>query len=262
MFFNIKKKKTIGLALSGGGCRGIAHIGVLKTLQKYHIPIDFIAGTSVGSLIGGVYSANLDIELLMRNASSAEWKKFFDFSFSTHGVVSSRGLDKLLKASLGDMQFKDLKIPFSSVATHLLTGNVAVFNNPNELLSPAIQASMAFPGIVVPVKIGAHYYMDGALKNNLPISVVKGMGADYVIAVDVIPRTTLTNPPSNLMLIADRAVDIILKQQSQQNYNQADIVLEPILEQISSFDIHLATDLIKLGEIVTENQISAILQLV
>ncbi|MFC1617573.1 patatin-like phospholipase family protein [Candidatus Margulisiibacteriota bacterium] len=242
------KKKRLGLVLGGGSARCIAHVGVLKVLLTNNIPIDYIAGTSMGGLFGALVALGMDIAYIEEQVLTFSWHKLIDFNFSKLGLVSFANIGAIIEKEIGEKKFRDIKIPLSIIATNLFSGKEEIFNDPEMELCLAIEASCAFPGLFNPVKIGAAYYGDGSAINNLPVSVVKKMGADVVLAVDVIPNVELKEVPNNFALVADRANDILIRKSSEKSYQDADVLLQPVNIDVSSIGIKHAKELLEAGE--------------
>ena len=239
------KPKRIGLALSGGAARGIAHIGVIKGLNELGIKIGCIAGTSSGSLIGGVYATGIDIEDMEKAVTKMRWLDIAGFRFSRTGIVSSKKLDKYLSRLIGQTHFEDLEIPFTALSTDILTGEPVELNDPEMCLTTAIRASSSFPGVYPPLPLDGKMLIDGGASANLPVDTVRNMGADFVIGIDVVPDVVIDDVPKNMALIVDRGLDLLLRRQRQNH--KADLLLQPVHQPISSFDIKKAGRLIELG---------------
>src|SRR5438105_396925 len=175
----------VGVALSGGAARGMAHIGVLRALEENAIPIDAIAGASAGALVGGLYAAGLSIAQLEAMARKFRWRHMGRVGFSRLGLQSNAPMEKFLRATLPITRFEDLRIPFAALATDLRNGTVVVLRDKGELPF-AIRASVCLPAFYVPVRDPeGRLLVDGGLVANLPISYTRDLGADIVIAVDV-----------------------------------------------------------------------------
>ncbi len=175
--------RRVGLALGGGAARGLAHIGVLAVLEEAGIPIDFIAGTSMGSLVGSAYCAGIEVAQLMEIAAGTGW---FDISRPTwprHGLLSFAKLDQWIENTVGDLDIRDLSIPFAAVAADLETGERIILQDGS--LAAAIRASCSVPGLVEPIEINGRLLCDGGVVDNLPDYAARLLGADYVIGVDV-----------------------------------------------------------------------------
>jgi NTE family protein len=253
-----KKENKIGLALGGGAARGLAHVGILKALEKHDIPISYITGTSVGALFGGLYAAGVPTEEIVSLAKNASWKKLTGISLNPKGFVSLKPMYSMIYKEMGNITFKELKIPFAVVATDVFSGKAKLFNEADMKVALAIEASVDFPGFFAPVAIENRYYFDGGATCNLPIKEVKKMGADIIIGVDVIPEIELEKLPSNLALIADRALDLLLERSINDVQKLADIILKPVTKPISSFDLDKAKELIELGEKCVEKNLNKI----
>ena len=186
---SVKKydKVKIGLALGGGASRGFAHIGVLKAFEENGIKFDFVAGTSVGSLVGAFYCAGKTVSEIETIAKSIKEK---DIRTSKIVFMPSKttGIENLVTTHLGDMQIEDLTIPFSPVVVDLKSTDEIALRRGN--LAKAIAGSCAVPGVFTPVEFEDKLLADGGLQNAIPADVPKIFGCDYVVAVDVNPTRT------------------------------------------------------------------------
>ena len=179
--------KTVGLALGGGVVRGLAHIGVLTVLEQEGIPINLVAGSSVGSVIGAAYSAGIKLDRLVEFSRQINWLRIASPVWPVRGLVSFQRLERLLIGEIGDVTFADLKLPYAAVATDLHTGEMVAINYGR--VAPAVRASCSVPGIVEPALIDGRVLVDGNYSNSTPVSVVREMGAEYVIGVDIFTPT-------------------------------------------------------------------------
>jgi NTE family protein len=175
--------KRIGLALGGGVARGPAHIGVLSVLEEANIPIDCIAGTSAGSVIGAVYCAGLTLAQMRQLAGQMTWSKVASPIWPRRGLVSFARMEAWLKTYIGDLNIEDLPIPFAAVTTDVYSGKPIVLRQGP--VATAVHASSSVPGIVAPVEIDDHLLCDGGVAANIPIEAAWQLGADYVIGVDL-----------------------------------------------------------------------------
>jgi len=181
------KKPKIGLALGAGGPRGLAHIGVLKVLEKNGISIDCVAGTSMGSLIGAIYAAGIEITRLEEIALNMDLKQIavmFTPTIPRSGLIEGKRVREFIKSFVSDANIEDLKIPFAAVATDIETGEEIVINKGS--VAEAVRASISIPGIFTPVRLGDRFLVDGGLVNPVPVSVVAQMGVDAIIAVNTL----------------------------------------------------------------------------
>ena len=182
------KKLKIGLALGSGAARGLAHIGVLKTLEKHRIPIDVIAGTSMGAFIGGAYASGIKVETMEEIAINVDWKltaKMFTPTISFSGFVEGKRINDFLRNIIGDRNIEDLDIRFACVATDILSGEEVMIEKGS--LVEAIRASISIPVIFTPVSMEDRFFVDGGIVNPVPVDLARRIGADLVIAVNVIP---------------------------------------------------------------------------
>ena len=180
------KKKKIGLALGSGAAKGLAHIGVLKVLVANHISVDFIAGSSMGALIGALYASGLSIERMEDIACNTDWNltaKMFTPTLPWAGLVEGNRIRQFFRTLIGDKNFDDIKLPFAAVTTDVQTGEEIVIENGS--LIEAVRASISIPGVFTPVRHQNRFLVDGGVVNPIPVDVVRNMGADIVIAVNV-----------------------------------------------------------------------------
>ena len=241
-------RPRIGLALSGGAGRGIAHVGVLRALTENQIPIDAIAGASAGALAGGSFAAGLSIDDLEEMARGFRWRHTQRFSFSRLGLQSNAGLEKFLRAKLPVTRFEDLKVPFAAMVTDLLKGELIVLRDRGDLPF-AIRASCCIPFLITPVKDSqGRLLIDGGIVANLPISHARDLGADIVIAVDVNSDGVrfVTNPRTALGVLAYTfaAVERIVSNQERQ---AADVLITPKIGHIRWDQTRRSHELVKLG---------------
>lgn len=194
-----KKGLKIGLVLGGGSARGLAHVGVILALEAYNIPIDIIAGTSIGSVIGSLYASGATIKQLEEMALSIKMSKtlfMLDSTFPHSGLISGDRIEKMLNQfALKDKTFDDLSISFAAVATDVESGAKVILNQGKVI--DAVRASIAIPGIFTPVKYGDYYLVDGGVVDPVPVDVVQMMGADIIIAVSL----AKINPYSTILMI-------------------------------------------------------------
>lgn len=281
-----------GLALGGGGARGLAHIGVLKVLETEGIKINYIAGCSMGAIVGGLYAyfknarkvekfildaiehpkfIDLGIEKLNKNARKFDknyFEQFFDYiGIRIQALKSLSRLsyfdDHLTKEIYGiipDAPIESLNIKFSAIATDLLSGEEINFTKGS--LRNAIRASSAIPGIFPPVKFDNYFLVDGSASESVPAGKVKEIGADRVLAVDVTRSMKIVDQPNNIFEILYRTEDITSFHLSALRLKEADIVIRPQVNEHSWTDFDKAKEIITEGEIVTKKSINRIKKLV
>ena len=275
-------RPKIGLALGGGGARGTAHIGVIRALEELHIPVDYVAGTSMGSIIGGLYACGYTPDQMEAIIGSIHWDTLFqdaperkdqsfrekedDFehliplefglNFKRGGLLLPPGL--IAGSKLGFVlegatlpcssvtNFDQLRIPFRAVATDIQTGQPYVMSKGN--LARVIRASMAIPAIFTPVEIDGHLLIDGGEAENLPVQTVQAMGADIVIAVNVGSSGAATAAkPQNVGAMIGRLIDLPLQQNTMASAKLANVVITPDLDGYTSADFIKGLKMIPLG---------------
>ena len=193
MIKNLIGDKKVGLALGSGSAKGLTHIGVIKFLEENGITVDYIAGSSIGALIGGAYAAGVinEIEMIALQTDLASTIKYLLPTISKSGLISGTKVKDFIQDIVGDCSIENLDIPFIATATNILTGQEIDFNRGN--LVEAIRASISIPIVFQPVIHENQILVDGGLSNPLPINIVRKMGADFVIAVNVIPSSDNIN---------------------------------------------------------------------
>ncbi|MFN2135775.1 MAG: patatin-like phospholipase family protein [Candidatus Promineifilaceae bacterium] len=176
-------RKRVGIALGGGVARGLTHIGVLATLEEEDIPIDCVAGTSMGALVGAAYCAGLEVAQLLDIAAETGWLKIVTPAWPHQGLISFRKMESWLKDQLGEVDIRDLAIPFAAMATDIETGKAVMLSEGP--LARAVRASCSVPGLVEPVAMNGLLLCDGGVSDNVPNDAARALGADFVIGVDV-----------------------------------------------------------------------------
>jgi len=224
----------IGLALSGGAARGIAHIGVLRYIEEKNIKISCIAGTSAGSIVGSLYCSGKSIEQLAKIACTMSWRDLINFSFPKKGIIDSKRLLKILKEHLGEVVFSDLEIPLIVNAVDLSKGEEIVIDEGP--VAEAVQASCAIPGIFTPVKWNNRLLVDGGLLDNLPARHLSDRKMDYIISVNVGAQRPLQKEPGNIFEILVQSYDIIWRNRDMPAYDYSDVIIEPELGDIAFHD--------------------------
>jgi NTE family protein len=241
-------RPRVGLALSGGAARGMAHIGVLRALEESAIPIDAIAGASAGALVGGLYAAGLSIAQLEAMARKFRWRHMGRIGFSRLGLQSSAPMEKFLRANLPVTRFEDLKIPFAALATDLRNGTAVVLRDTGDI-PLAIRASNCLPAFYVPVRDPeGRLLVDGGLVANLPISYTRDLGADIVIAVDVgADGAKFMDTPQTALGVLTQVFVAVERVVSQQQAPAADFIIIPKVGHIRWDQSRRAEELMKIG---------------
>lgn len=277
-----KARPKIGLVLGGGGALGISHIGVLKALERMQIPVDYIGGTSMGSIIAGLYASGMPPEEMERVFLSLDWwdvmkdkTPYRDLDFRRkeenarylmdlelgvrgwrlqfpHGFAAGQKFNNLMQSltvnAAGVQSFDKLNIPFRAVATDLRSGKAVVLDHGN--LATAMRASMAVPAVFTPVEIDGQLLVDGGLVNNIPVDIVKAMGADIIIAVDVGASDDKAGRKSSFKSLGDiigRTYTIMQRSKDEVRRKAADVLIEPELNGLTAGDFHRSKSLIACG---------------
>lgn len=245
----------VGLALGGGIARGIAHIGVLSELERAGVPIDCIAGTSIGALIGASYCAGLTVDDLRDIAARTGWWQVSRPFLSGGGFVTFKQLEQWIEDNVGEFDVSDLAIPFAAVASDLVTGERVVLSNGR--LCTAIRASCSVPGFVPPVEIGDRILVDGGITDNIPADVARLLGADYVIGVDIFMPAL--RPRLGPLSQGIAAIETLVRHAGKGS-QECDCLIVPEMERLSYFKFSEYKRLIALGEEATRRALPSILE--
>jgi NTE family protein len=233
--------------------RGLAHIGVLSALERAGIPIDCVAGTSVGALIGAAYCAGLRSQELEEIALRIRWRDIASLTWPTQGLIIFDKLERWITSAFGDLSFADLKIPLGVAVSDMEKGQPLVLREGR--LAPAIHASCAVPGIVKPVRLNGRLLGDGGITNNLPVSVVREMGADYVIGVAIFASSVRRRWGG--LGLGFTAIEI-MTQRAGGGLEAADCLIAPALAGLTYWRFSKAAELIGLGEKAAEDKLPLI----
>jgi NTE family protein len=239
----------IGLALGGGFARGIAHVGVLKVLEEENIPIRYIAGTSVGALIGAAYCSGLSPAELEQVATQVRFKHFARWTLSRYGFASNQRMIGFLNRILKVKTFEELRVPLAVTATDFSTGEGVLFHS-GPLVDP-VRASCAYPGMFLPVKIRGRLLVDGMLSYAVPTTPLRLMGADRVLAVHLKGRWTTRDGPRHLFDVIGQCFAIAQEMNCSVWKQAADLVIEPDVNGYKYDGFEHAASLMHAGEVVT-----------
>jgi NTE family protein len=239
---------TIGLALSGGAARGMAHVGVLRALLENNIRIDYVAGTSAGSLVGGAFAAGMPLDELEAWGRSMRWRDIGRITMSRLGVQSNERLEQYVRARLPVSRFEQMPIPFAAVATDLKSGKAVVLRDHGDVPF-AIRASCAIPGWYVPViDSQGRQLVDGGLVAVVPSSVARSLGADIVIAVDVNSEgATFIGSSSSVIGVLLQSMLVVQKTASRHQLEASDLVISPKVGHIRWDEIGRKDELMAAG---------------
>lgn len=245
----------IGLALGSGGSRGFAHLGVLKALKEHNIPIDMIAGSSMGALVGCFYAMGHDMDKLIKLSVAFRRNDYLDFTVPRRGFIEGKRIQELVELFTQGKKLEQLSIPVCVIATDLQTGEKVEFREGN--IAQAIRASIAIPGIFTPVNMSGRTLVDGGVVDKVPISSVRKMGADIVIGSDV----SMINKKAQISTVYDvimQSIDILQTEIGIIREKEADIMIRPKVEQYNSRSFKNIKEIIEEGEKATVEKIKEI----
>lgn len=262
------KKTKIGLALGGGAARGLAHIGVLKALVENNVPIDVIAGTSIGALVGACFAKDGEINTLEEIVLNIDWRRLAllvdpNLALLKKGFIHGEKIKELLCSIIGDIEFKDLKIPLRVIATDVITGKEVVIYSGS--VAEAVRASISIPVIFTPVKFGNKFLVDGGVVNPVPVNIARNMGAEFIIACNVIPepkkrgrnytknksmaKSTKKIDPNtpNIIDVLMHSFYIMQHEIAISKLKKADIIINPEVNHISILEFHKGAEAMAAG---------------
>ncbi|HEV2386053.1 MAG TPA: patatin-like phospholipase family protein [Candidatus Acidoferrales bacterium] len=250
-------RPRVGLALGGGFARGIAHLGVLRVLKEERIPIDYLAGTSVGALIAAAYAGGSSLDEMERISCSTRFKDFAEWTISWQGLASDTRLEAYLKRLTPMRWFEDLKIPLTIAATDLMTAEPVYFSSGE--IGPALCASCAYPGLFRPVAANGRLLVDGFLAAPVPVEAARAMGADIVIAVNLSGLSAF-DKPTNLFETISRSFAILMRYAESSWRPLADVVIEPAVNEFRWDDFPRTPELVAAGQAAARAALPQILR--
>lgn len=250
------KQPSIGVALGGGFARGLAHIGVLKVLEQEGIPISFVAGTSVGSVIGAAYCSGISAKELEEIASLVRFKHFARWTISRLGFASNDRMTGFLRKMLKVRTFEELRIPLAVTATDFVTGDGIVFRS-GDLIDP-VRASCAYPGMFLPVNINGKLLVDGLLAHAVPTVPLRDMGSDKVLGVYLSAGWVNMNGPRHVFDVIGQCFSIAQQKMCGMWESAADLVITPDVRGFSYDGFERAPELIRAGEKVAQEALPKI----
>ena len=224
-----KPKIRIGIALGGGAAKGFAHIGVIKMFEANGLQIEYVAGTSAGSVVGAMYASGMNSFQLQQAALALTEDQLRDISLFSGGVVRGLKLQNYINSMVQQKPIESMKIPLAIVATKLETGDRTVFARGNT--GQAVRASSSIPGVFEPVSIGQWHYVDGGIVSPVPVDAARALGADLVIAVDISSKASGKNP-NGMMGIVSQSISIMGQKLGEQELARADVIIRPRVASI------------------------------
>lgn len=236
----------IGVALGSGAARGLASLGVLQVLVEEQIPIHCVSGTSAGAVIGALFAAGSDLNLLARMVNELDWNDLTSWTLKPRGLISPEKIRNILRVLTQDQHFENLSMLTAVVATDLKTGKEVVIDTGS--VADAVTASLSIPGVFIPIEKDDMLLVDGALVNRVPADVCRNMGADFVIAVDV-GWAPLRSNIRNLPDVITQTIDILSRQAALYQGNVADVIIEPDLGNVTLTQLNRSKEIIEKGRL-------------
>jgi len=275
-FFRRKPPK-VGLALGSSAARGFAHIGVLKALKEASIPVDMVAGTSMGAMIGACFAKEGEISAVEEIAINTGWRelaRLLDPKLGSlrKGLIRGQRIEEFLYSLIGDAKFRDLKIPFAAIATDVNTGEEVVIREGSVI--EAVRASISIPGVFVPVRLEGRCLVDGGLTNPVPADIVRDMGAKFIIAVNVLvepqkSKRTVSPPKGdemaevpNIFNTLIQSIYIMEHEIIKSRMPKADIIISPDVSRIEAFEFYKGEEAILAGYKAARNALPRLRRLV
>ncbi|MFH1755216.1 MAG: patatin-like phospholipase family protein [Candidatus Latescibacterota bacterium] len=239
------KRLPIGLALSGGTAKAVAHVGVIKALQEEDIPINFIAGTSGGSIVATMFASGMPLSSIEQHANKMSWRKLASIKLSRLGFISSERIEDFMREMIGDIKFSDLKIPCYVVATDLLTGEKHVFNSGS--VAVAVRASCSIPQVYLPVEIDGGYYVDGGLSEYLPVETLQEVSDCFIVGAHLARLRAQYEPPKHILHLIMQITGLMARKNYEISAQKADFLIHPDIDGYSAFDFHSSEELIDIS---------------
>ncbi len=241
-------KLKIGLALGAGAARGLAHIGVLEVLEEHGIPIDIVAGTSMGSVVGCLFANGASgkmIHGLAQQICSMEYHKLFDITLPRLGLIRGQRVDMIIRTLTGDRMIEQMKLPFAAVSACLEDGTARVFKSGKA--AEAVRASISIPGVFEPVALDGKTYVDGGVLDRVPVGVAREMGADFVIAVDVGYRGGSRTTPKNIIDVMISSFELQEWEATRDRVSTADVTILPDTQNVNPANFNQVEDCVRRG---------------
>jgi NTE family protein len=233
------------LALSGGTAKSVAHVGVIKALEEHGIGIDYLAGTSGGSIVAALRAGGKPADELVETAKDMKWGNIAGLTLPKMGFLSGNKIRDFIISEIGDIDFENLTIPTAIVAADLTTGKKAVFSSGR--VAVACQASSSIPQIYCPVKIGGRYMVDGGLVEYLPVQTLADFGGAFKIAVNLGMTRGIRSEPRHMLEVIMQVTGFVAQQNAIVSERMADFVIRPDVERFSPFALNKAPEIIDEG---------------
>lgn len=248
-------KPTLGVALGGGAVKGAVHIGVLQALQEADLRPDFISGTSIGAMVGTLYAFGKQPDEIAKLAKNMDWLDITSYTFSKFGILSNKSIRKIMIDQIGEKNLEDSPIPLAIIAADVATGERVVLKSGSA--ADAVMASTCIPGIFVPVKLNDRLLVDGGIVEQVPISSLKEMGADYILGIDVSGAGKLRNPGGIIEVVLN-SIEIAVRHQARLHTAEADALISLDVRQHGKPGEANVSRLVDEGYTATQNALEKI----
>jgi len=235
----------LGLALSGGTAKSVAHVGVLKALAGAGVTVSYVTGTSGGSIVGTMFASGMPLSSLEAVATTMSWRKLVSIRLSRLGFISSERIEEFMKDAVGDITFDQLRIPCGVVATNLVTGDKRVFDSGP--IAKVVRASCSIPQIYLPVEIDGQYYVDGGLAEYLPAESVIDLGCEFVVGSNLGPVDETYHRPHHILQLVVQITGLMARKNLVVSQNYVDVMIHPNLDAFSAFDFDSAKKMIEIA---------------
>jgi len=255
----MQKYPKVGLALGAGLSRGLAHIGVIKILEEENVPIDYLAGTSMGSIIGAMYAGGMKLPMIERLSRRIQRRNWLDFNFPKMGLMSGEKLEEFIFLLTRQRKIEELPIPFAAVAVDLNEGQRVVLKKGS--VARAVRASCAIPGIFNPVESGERLLVDGGVLERVPVEVISNMGAEVTIAVDVTYHAA-DYPINNVFDVISKTIDLMSGEITRYRTDSCDVLVTPYMRDLAPSDFSRTEEAIQRGEEATRKIIPRLLTII
>ena len=235
----------LGLALSGGAAKSVAHVGVLKALAEAGVTVSYVTGTSGGSIVGTMFASGMPLSSLEAIATTMSWRKLVSIRLSRLGFISSERIEEFMKDAVGDITFDQLRIPCGVVATNLVTGDKRLFDRGP--VAKVVRASCSIPQIYLPVEIDGQYYVDGGLAEYLPAESVLDLGCEFVVGSNLGPVDETYHRPHHILQLVVQITGLMARKNLVVSQNYVDVMIHPNLDAFSAFDFDSAEKMIEIA---------------
>ena len=240
----LDRNKKIGLALGGGAVLGAAHIGIFKALDELDIPISCVAGTSIGAFVASLFAFGKNWQEMKEISGDINWLDVSSLTLSQYALLSNKKIGELIKGTIGDVEFNQADIPLAVITTDISTGQKVILKEGN--VAQSVMASTCIPGVFKPVNIDNRQLVDGGIVENVPISPLLEMGADIILAVDLLGKP-LYKKPEHIIGVLINSFYIFMMNITKMQTEKADVILAPDLSKYNLIDTHQVPELIQIG---------------